>query len=156
MAMYSENNAMYVNEGGGVLRKAMEGAFVTDGGDAKDLEVADIDGDGDVDILVANYGQNCGEDHSDDYTGEKNAMYINDGEGELRKRTEGAFVTNSGCSTGVDAVDIDGDDDLDVLVATTTGRYSANIDIYINDGEGELQKVTEGAFVTDVHGTTTM
>jgi hypothetical protein len=46
------------------------------------LEVADIDGDGDLDVLVANFGQ-------------KNAMYVNEGGGELRKVTEGAFVTDN-------------------------------------------------------------
>ena len=42
-----------------------------------------VDGDGDVDILVANGG------------GHNNAIYINDGgRGEFRKLTEGIFVTD--------------------------------------------------------------
>ena len=43
-------------------------------------------------------------------------------------------------------IDIDGDGDVDVFVTNTGG---ANF-MYLNDGVGELQKVTEGAFVTDV------
>jgi hypothetical protein len=49
---------MYMNEGGGELRKLTEGAFVTDGGLSYDVEVADIDGDGDLDVLVANGVEN--------------------------------------------------------------------------------------------------
>jgi hypothetical protein len=127
------NNAMYMNEGGGELRKLTEGAFVTDGGGSTDVEAADIDGDGDLDVLVANECEN-------------NAMYVNEGRGELRKVTEGAFVTDGGRSTDVEAADIDGDGDLDVLVANSGGE---NNTMYMNEGGGELRKVTEGAFVTD-------
>jgi hypothetical protein len=53
------------------------------------LEVADIDGDEDADILVAN--QHIYDDSS-------NAMYINQGAGALTKVTESAFVTDGGNS----------------------------------------------------------
>jgi hypothetical protein len=39
-----------------------EGDFVTDGGASIDLEAVDIDGDGDVDVLVAN-GRSEGVDN---------------------------------------------------------------------------------------------
>jgi hypothetical protein len=129
-----QNNAMYMNEGEGELLKVTEGAFVTDGGRSTDVEVADIDGDGDLDILVAN-----------DYE-ENNAMYMNEGGGELRKVTEGALVTDGGRSTDVEVADIDGDGDLDVLVTNNWGENNA---MYMNEGGGELRKVTEGAFVSD-------
>jgi hypothetical protein len=53
------------------------------------LEVADIDGDENADILVAN--QHIYDDSS-------NAMYINQGAGALTKVTESAFVTDGGNS----------------------------------------------------------
>jgi hypothetical protein len=140
---------MYMNEGEGDLQKVTKGAFVTDGGNSLDLEVADIDGDGDLDVLVANTGQN--------------SMYINQGGGDLQKVTEGAFVSESSPSDGpirgtylypslsdppmdLEIVDIDSDGDLDVFVAN--GRQ--NNDLYVNQGGGDLQKVTDSAFVTDV------
>jgi hypothetical protein len=109
-----ENNAMYMNEGGGELGKMTEGAFVTDGGDSYDVEVVDIDGDGDLDVLVANIGEN-------------NAMYMSEGGGELRKITEGAFVTDGGDSYDVEVADIDGDGDLDILVANRAGNNAMYI-----------------------------
>jgi hypothetical protein len=69
------------------------------------VEAVDIDGDGDLDVLVANDGEN-------------NAMYINEGNGELKKLTEGAFVTDTGMSSrDVEVADLDGDGDMDILVA---------------------------------------
>jgi hypothetical protein len=68
-----------------LLQKVTVGDFVTDPGSSfqnqQGLDCADIDGDGDVDVLVANYGAD-------------NDMYTNEGGGELRKVTEGAFVTD--------------------------------------------------------------
>jgi hypothetical protein len=126
---YGENNAIYINDGGGGLQKLMQGAFVTDGGWSSDLEVADIDDDGDLDILVAN-----GYD-------ENNTMFINEGGGELRKETGGDFVTDVETRhKDMEVVDIDGDSDLDVLFAEyRTGDYKA---MYINDGAGELRKLS--------------
>jgi hypothetical protein len=81
-----------------------------------DVKVADIDGDGDLDILVAN--------------NENNGMYINDGGGSIRALSEGAFVTMMSNSVGLEVADIDGDGDLDVLVANGVENNA----IYINNG----------------------
>jgi hypothetical protein len=81
-------------------------------------------------------------------------MFINEGLGKLRRVTEGAFVTRqspSSNSIALKLVDIDGDDDMDVLVAVSgcsSGCSSKNA-MYTNDGAGALTKVTVGAFVTD-------
>jgi hypothetical protein len=114
------NNAMFINDGVGNILQVMVGVFVTDGGSSRDLEVVDIDGDGDLDIIVANSG------------GANNAMYINDdGRGDFRKVTVGDFVTDGGMSSSdLEVVDIDGDGDLDILVA----NYNQNNAMYINHG----------------------
>jgi hypothetical protein len=136
-----ENNAMYINDGGGSLAKVTVGAFVTDGENSRGLEVVDIDDDGDADVFVANWADQLGD-------GTTNAMYMNDGGGVLQRVTESAFVQSGERSYAVKAADIDGDGDLDVFVANA-GRNICN-GMYLNDGEGELSQVMEGVFVTDV------
>jgi hypothetical protein len=149
------NHAIYITNSGSELQRLTESVFVTDGGLASDLEVVDIDGDGNLDVFVANK-HNSGI-----------AVYTNfirftggdDGGGRtFQKLTEGAFVTYDINADGADsnkiaAADIDGDGDVDILVANGGGHNNA---IYINDGgRGDLfRKLTEGIFVTDgiAHG----
>jgi hypothetical protein len=133
---YNGNNAMYVNQGGGELQKVTEGAFVTDLSPSQGLRMADIDGDGDLDVIV------CGKFHQRAHQG----MFINDGVGELQKVTAGEFVTDESKSHSLEVADIDGDSNLDVLVANVNMNHA----MYMNAGEGELQKVTGGDFVSDV------
>jgi hypothetical protein len=84
-----------------------------------DVQVADIDGDGDLDILVAS-GSSMNP----------NGMYINEGGGSFRALSEGAFATNIANSRSWEVADIDGDGDLDVLVPNGVDTNA----IYINNG----------------------
>jgi hypothetical protein len=120
--------------------KVTEGAFLntdTTDSSASDMEVADIDDDGDLDIFITNDGNNT--------------MFVNEASGSLRKIKEGTFVTDGGSSIDVEVADMDGDGDLDILVANQdfdsrriNQVYNA---MYMNEGGGELRKVTEGDFV---------
>ena len=158
MVVYRSGTGMYINGGGGQLQQvtqcwtppcsSMQSAFVDRSMCAQDLATADIDADGDLDVLVAN---DAGV----------NAMFFNDGNGALQRAVEGAFVTDvllayAGNSPGradykgsfaLEVADIDGDNDLDVLVI---GKVGVNNAIYINDGSGALTRTTEGAFVNDI------
>ncbi|MCL4179497.1 MAG: immunoglobulin domain-containing protein [Verrucomicrobia bacterium] len=63
-----QNNALYLNEGGGKFRKMTEGQIVSDGGNSRGGALADYDGDGYLDLLVGNLG-----------LGQRNAVYRNAG-----------------------------------------------------------------------------
>jgi enediyne biosynthesis protein E4 len=64
---------------------------------------ADVDGDGDVDLYVTNYGPN--------------RLYLNDGTGRFKEVGEVAGVADARMSTGATLGDVDGDGDLDLFVA---------------------------------------
>ena len=90
---------------------------------------ADLDGDGDLDVLSASHYDN------------KVAWYANDGSGQ--------FGSQQVISTAVDgarsvyAADLDGDGDLDVLSASSylqeyDGFRDSKIAWYVNDGTGQF------------------
>ena len=86
---------------------------------------ADIDGDGDVDALLAN-GRHWAQ---------VNEVYINNGAGQF---TFGYPLGPEKATTyAVPARDLDGDGDLDVVV----GNDRAENWVYLNDGTGTLERV---------------
>lgn len=89
-----------------------------------DVHAADLDGDGDMDILSASSGD------------EKIAWYANDGlVGFGTQRIIATQAANGGFSLDIDAVDMDGDSDMDVLAALST---NGKLVLYRNDGAGNF------------------
>jgi hypothetical protein len=81
-------------------------------------EVADLDGDGDLDIAVGN-----------DMA--PNRIFLNDGSGRFDPGTEFGEISSVRSLT---LADIDGDKDVDIL-ATSRGRQNQ---FYLNDGKGRF------------------
>ncbi|HED64161.1 MAG TPA: VCBS repeat-containing protein [Planctomycetes bacterium] len=78
--------------------------------------LGDVDGDGDLDLVVANNGQG-------------NRLYTNDGTGTFTDSTQSlGTATSTSSSLG----DLDGDGDLDLIVANDGGANR----VYTNDGTG--------------------
>lgn len=85
------------------------------------VATGDIDGDGDIDFVVGNYG--------------KGRVYINDGKGffkKLNRLSESSKQSTYGIALG----DIDGDGDLDLVEANN--NESPNV-VYKNDGKGNFK-----------------
>ena len=96
-------------------------------GGHSDLHAADLDGDGDLDVLSASW----------DYSGSFIWWRRNDGQGEF----SGWIVVSRDAdgARDVQAADLDGDGDLDVLSASQ--NYSGSfIRWHRNDGEGEFSE----------------
>jgi hypothetical protein len=75
----------------------------------------------------------------------RDRLYINDGKGHFRKKTD-ALPADAGSKSCVRAVDIDGDGDMDLFVGgrETPGAYPLcdASHIYINDGHGKFTEAT--------------
>lgn len=117
-----EANRICFNNGHGGFTR------MTTFGDTSDATInvsaADFDGDGDLDLAVANR------------EGQQNRVYINNGTGDFKEST--TYGTGSDMSRGVTIADIDGDGHLDILNANI-GHPNA---IYYGDGSLRFDRST--------------
>jgi FG-GAP-like repeat len=103
---------------------------------AGDLEVGDVDADGDLDIVIADWG--AGSPLSND--GGFVHLWLNDGQGAFADATTNQMPnTLVGFSWDLELVDVDNDWDLDVAVSCKTCQSSQ---LYVNDGAGTFTDVT--------------
>ncbi len=92
----------------------------TGGTDTRAVALADMDGDGDLDLVVGN-------------DGEQNRVLLNNGSGAFTDGTLG-FGTGSDATHALVLGDVDGDGDPDVAV----GNFFQQNRVYLNDGAGNL------------------
>ncbi len=105
-------NRLYRNLGAGLFTNVTETAGVAcDGQYSTGATLADIDGDGDLDLLVNGIGGGT-------------RLFLNDGQGTFQESANSGLMRRHGPTTAALA-DVDGDGDLDLYVAnyrTTTVR----------------------------------
>lgn len=101
----NENNFLYHNNGNETFTKITTGKVVNDKGHSHGCNWVDVDNDGDKDLYVTN-------DLGLKY------LYINDGKGNLDRKTNEALAINFGKSFGQAWADFDKDGDMDVFVST--------------------------------------
>ncbi len=128
----SDNNKvtkLYLNDGEGNFVERTGNPFV--GVDMGAIAFADIDGDGDEDVLL------MGRSGSSDGVAK---LYRNDGMGSY---TEIMNTMLSGVNSGsASFADVDGDDDQDLLI-TGTRNFVRMSNLYLNDGEGNFTLVSD-------------
>lgn len=120
---------LYRNQRDGAFVDVTATALGRDYGPALGVATADFDGDGWIDIYVAN------DSHD-------NQLWINQRNGTFRNTglQSGAALSADGkpeASMGVDAGDFDNDGDEDLVIANLTGEGTA---LYVNDGSGAFEE----------------
>jgi len=131
-----QNDFLYHNNGDGTMTSITNGPLPTSGGGSLGCAWADYDGDGDLDLFVANSGPG--------QPVQKDVQFRNDGNGVFTRILTGA-PTEGGHSVGVAWGDYDNDGDLDLFV---TDVFDNNR-LYRNDGTNGFVRITEGAIVND-------
>ncbi|MCH8010394.1 MAG: VCBS repeat-containing protein [Candidatus Marinimicrobia bacterium] len=127
-----QNNYLYVNNGNGTFTQMTSGPVVTDGGNSLSGAWGDYDNDGDLDLFVANFGEN-------------DFLYTNNGAGAFTRELFGPVVADSNPTTNGGWGDYDNDGDLDLYVTNAGGNNA----LYTNNGNGTFTAVTTGLVVTD-------
>ena len=124
-------NVALLNDGEGRFTEATSERLPERTDTTQDLEAGDVDGDGDLDLFVAN------EDG--------NRLLINDGRGVFADESEARLPDIGGVETReADFGDVDGDGDLDVVLANVAWVPGANPQnrVLLNDGEGVFEDGT--------------
>jgi hypothetical protein len=119
-----QNDFMFINNGDATFTRRLVGAEVTDGKFSNSGAFADMDNDGDLDLLVT-VGFNTQTD--------VNRLYWNDGSGIFTLETTGPVVTDIGWSHGIAFGDIERDGDLDIYLARNLNESQHNA-LYLNNG----------------------
>ncbi len=102
-----------------------------------DLEVGDVDADGDLDIVLADWGVGSPMDNS----GGQVQLWLNDGTGTFTDVSAAAMpATLVRFCWELDLVDVDNDWDLDLAVSSKRSETSF---LYENDGTGAFKDVTD-------------
>jgi hypothetical protein len=134
----NQSNGLYNNQGDGTFARVLSGPHFTDGGDSFGASWGDYDNDGDLDLFVANFGN------------ENNFLYTNNGDGTFTAVTGGPIVTDGSWSIGSAWGDVDNDGDLDLYVANGFGLPTLTNFLYLNNGDGTFTKITSDVSVTDI------
>ncbi|MEZ5064192.1 MAG: FG-GAP-like repeat-containing protein [bacterium] len=112
---YGQVNGQWQNQGDGSFVRVTTGPQVTTGTHTEDVAWVDVDNDGDLDLFVANAG-------NDAASAEDDILYLNDGAGNLTAIAGDPLVTDGLLSRHGAFADYDDDGDLDVFVAMEAGQ----------------------------------
>ena len=123
-----DGNRLLINTGDGFFDDQTSARLPTAPSteETREADFGDADGDGDLDIFLANVAFRQGKLL-------RNKLLINDGTGHFSDETESRLEPDNLHSVDGDFVDLDGDDDLDLIIANAFG---GNYQVLINDGAG--------------------
>ena len=143
------DNRLFVNDGNGFFTDESSMRLPGNDGETREADAADVDNDGDLDIVAANVNFNSGRPI-------QNQLLLNDGTGIYSDvtATNLAGVVNTGNSFTIEFVDIDADGDPDVLSPNNSIGQGGDIEVWINDGSGVFSTAAASPFSVPPNGST--
>ena len=134
---YQTQSQLYLGTGDGNFKNVTKKYLPQYSGSFGDGTFCDLDGDGDLDIALANWGP--GDPFIN--AGGRTRMWLNDGRGNFSDVTESSLPdTKVKFSWDLDCVDVDNDFDLDIMVSA---KMSNGGFLFINDGTGHFTDASE-------------
>lgn len=132
---YQTQSRLYLGTGGGVFRDVTATNLPQSPASIGDLEIGDVDLDGDMDIVLADWGP--GNNMTNE--GGRTRLWLNDGKGVFTDATAAQMpAALVRFSWDLELADVDNDFDLDVLVSCKRciGGY-----LFRNEGKGKFAEV---------------
>lgn len=138
---------LFRNRGDGTFEETTAQSGISVSGQTRSATFADVDGDGDLDLLVCvtgNYYRQMPDPPFDANDAKPNRLYINDGHGHFRDATEvWGLAKTSRWSLSALFADYDDDGRPDLLITNDFGLKN----LYRNDGGQRFRDVTKKAGV---------
>lgn len=129
----TNGNKILVNTGSGFFNdQSNRYPYINQAEESRDVELVDIDDDGDFDIYVANSNLQGGANPQD-------RLLINDGSGFFSDATSDRLPTLAGSNFDAEFADLDGDGHLDIAI----GNYLGGLAILINNGNTVFTNETD-------------
>ena len=124
---------LYINDGGGIFTEMVGASF--EGVGSGDIAFADVDGDGDPDVLITGFST----------TMDITRLYTNDGTGVFTAITDP--ILGGLAESKIVFADMDGDLDQDILLTGTDALGDPVLARYLNDGGGNFTAIASTPFV---------
>jgi hypothetical protein len=118
-------NRMYLNNGDGTFKDITETSGLGFVGWCHGVIAADLDNDGDQDLVLCNYGPNV--------------VYRNNGKAVFENVTAGSGMDRPGWSSGGAPLDFDNDGDLDLYISNYGEWTYPEDDVFCGDEEANLR-----------------
>lgn len=145
------NNRLLINDGKGYFKDESETrlAYRKELEETREVDLADIDSDGDLDILFANVQAFV------EGAIKQNRLLLNDGKGHFKDVTQTNLPKDDDRCFGAAFMDLDNDGDVDIMTGNTNGaRFAGDtpFSAYLNNGKGVFQNGTAKIFPSTVSG----
>ncbi len=132
----STRSRLYLGNGAGEWRDVTSTHLPAEKLSVGDLELGDVDADGDLDLVLVDWGEGSPETN----LGGKVTLWLNDGRGRFTDATgERMPHTLVRFSWDLELVDVDNDWDVDIV---TSCKMCSSSRLYENDGSGTFDDVT--------------
>jgi hypothetical protein len=135
---YQTQSRLYLGDGKGGFSDVTPTQLPQVKASVGDVKFGDADGDGDLDMILADWGPGNPMESG----GGRTMLWLNDGKGNFTDATaERMPDVPVRFSWNLEFVDVDNDFDLDILVSS---KKSAGGFLFENDGTGHFKDVTQG------------
>lgn len=131
-----EPNFFYLGNEDGTLTPITSEPLVSESEYTYGLSWADFDNDNDIDLFVANLQTS-------------NSVFLNNANAEFEQIETDPIASNFRPSKGNTWGDFDNDGDLDLYIANGTPGATVLNSLYLNDGLGHFELITDGDLVSD-------
>jgi hypothetical protein len=133
---YQSQSRLYLGRGGGRFDEVTATHLPARLASVGDLELGDVDGDGDLDIVLADWGPGDPFESA----GAPVMLWKNRGDGRFDDATAEMPATRIRWSWDLELFDVDNDYDLDVMVSCKVCSGGA---LYLNRGDGRFDDVSD-------------